>query len=529
MKQYNDNLRTFDNVKYVSDKGKWHNSFNNALSDSSKELSWDLTAVVSMLSLNFVCGELTLIKEIKKNPWLSTINSNNKIDLFNIPSHDYMFENKRTIADKLFDLLVYDLSNACKDHRDIYLLLSGGMDSRIVACAISEGIKKGIISSNITTITWGLPDSNELKIAERVARELNFEWKNIELTPQILLKNIGHSARQLGCFTNGGHIHGMSWFENVSNDSLVIAGTYGNGIGRAEYSGKHLLELNLLNPVNKMDLIKNEFYGPLKKDLLKVLQILRSRYTWKRKHEIVEVENHCHYIRNMMAHTMNIISNYCNLYQAFTSSNIYSYIWSLHPSLRNDGIYAHILKKTNKNVAQLPYARTRRALAGKTLKLDLDLSASKGFSLYREWISDQLFDELYQKINMDLLNDLEIFNVVNIQKLCEDVRNKTQDYHKYNFFLWLISFSEFNSFLKENKKEMCNKFMPDIIYDKKKEDFFMPAKFNKKSKNLIKKIINGLFLNKEFLKLIIKKTVLLYFLFYYPPKFKKRIKNKSLS
>ncbi|MBN1789464.1 MAG: asparagine synthase [Bacteroidales bacterium] len=443
--QYNGSL--YSPPQYTTGDGIWFKSFNEAAINSKKLLSWDLPTFISMISMYYPLGDTTLITEIKKNPWMSAVTEKG-IELFDLPPHGFRFAKANVIADHFFNLLIEELAFACQGYSTGYLLLSGGLDSRIIACALREGINQGQIKTEITALTWGKKDSRDVRIAEMVSSELGFKWKNIELQPSTVLKNIDLAVWKLGCITNGYHLHGMSWVvENIPADSLIIAGSFGDGIGRAEYSGSHILELSSLRPFNRFGLIKDEYVSFLHNQSVVPLSDLGKRFPWTYKYEIAEIERQSQYMRNLIAHAMSILDQNSNLHQAFTSRKVFSYMWSIHPSLRNDGIYRRILDTYNGNIAGIPWARTNRSLSGNTGHVDPELSRS--FNNYREWIATILYDQLFAMLDFDLFRHVKVLNIDNVYRLGKIVKEGTNGYHASNAFLWLIGLSRFNAMLKE--------------------------------------------------------------------------------
>src|SRR3989442_721563 len=75
---------------------------------------------------------------------------------------------------------------------------------------------------------------------------------------------------------------------------------------------------------------------------------------------------------------MSVINHFCSVYQMFTDPRVYSYMWSLHPSLCVDEVYAVLLGRLHPNLARLPWARTNRALRGRTEGTRLRLNPRGG-------------------------------------------------------------------------------------------------------------------------------------------------------
>ena len=83
---------------------------------------------------------------------------------------------------------VSSLENAIKrivisiGERPIWIPLSGGYDSRLLAC-----VCKKMNIKNVSCFTYGLPDSHEVKTSKQVAKSLGFPWFYVEYTEEKFL------------------------------------------------------------------------------------------------------------------------------------------------------------------------------------------------------------------------------------------------------------------------------------------------------------------------------------------------------
>lgn len=68
--------------------------------------------------------------------------------------------------------------------------LSGGWDSRQLLCSL---ILKGV--KNIITYTYGNDESSEVKVAARIAKELNIDWHFVSYSPSLIAQLLGGKGR----------------------------------------------------------------------------------------------------------------------------------------------------------------------------------------------------------------------------------------------------------------------------------------------------------------------------------------------
>ena len=434
----------FQKPKYSIGLNKWEADFWNVLKAGSSKLTYDISGIMSVLAYNYPCGDRTLFQEISRKPWLSKTGNGGEIRLEDIPQHGLTWDSPENIASHLFTLLCAEAQMACEGRHQIYILLSGGLDSRIVAGVLSHLYKQGTISQPIG-VTWGLEDSRDVHYGRAVAEQCDFKWEHISIGPESVMENITEGFPMVAGLVPPSHLHRMLWFKNVPKDALVLAGSYGDSIGRAEFSGRHVLELNYLSPFNPFGLIQEHSFQSAADGVVADLKSLRSRAGDVPHYVKCEYEMQCHYMRGMIAQVMSVINSYCSLYQMFTAPEVYGYIWSLHPARRDDSIYAAMLENQIPELAPIPWARTNKALSGKTVGADASLQ--KEFHHYAQWCSGPLYDQIRQIVEPSWFDDLGIFDRNRIQLLSEGLRggNRFPDmgFRPYDLWTWLAGFRLF--------------------------------------------------------------------------------------
>lgn len=424
--------------------GEWKNTFTDAVGDCGETLSWDLAAILSVLDFGYTCGDHTLISEVKRQPWLSRIDEHNNIVLERIPAHGRRWKPAREIARKLEHLLCEEAFEVCRDRQQIYILMSGGLDSRIVSGVVARLYKEGKLATMPIGVTWGIEDSRDVVYARVMAEILGFEWIHINMSPDDFLRNTDDISVKIGALVSPVHLHCMKWFENVSPDSLVLAASYGDSVGRAEFSGRTILELDYLSlPSDTFGLIRKQLLSEALDSVASDLKALRNRSYEQPKYVICEHEMQGHYMRNMINHAMSVIGNYCHIYQMFTRHDTYSYMWSIHPSLRNNDIYMEMLEHLNPKLARLPWARTNKALGGRTSGAKNNLA--KRYHRYEQWIGQELYQHLLGYIAPDWFEATGIFDPNGIRRLANEVKRGNNGRGVYGFlpyetWLWLAAF-----------------------------------------------------------------------------------------
>ncbi len=364
----------------------------------------DPTAVLELLYYNYVLGNRSMVQNVQRMPWRAKLTGDGSIiRLKQIPHGERRVEPEE-FAKKLRELLEEELWDVSRNAKRLWLLLSGGLDSRVVA-----GILKQLESSigcSIACVTWGQDSSRDVEYARRIALRYGWQFVHVPYDADLLWRNIERAAVWGGAEIAGIHLHGMDWFRNASPEDLVIAASFGDGIGRAEYNSQHLLRIRPSTPVNVYDLIHpslvSESIEKARQDLKSAWEGEEASPQWV-KAELDMQEN---YMRRMICHAMDYIRQFCRLHQAFTSEKVVSYVWSISPDCRGDKTYDFLLKDIDPWLHSLPWARTGVAFDGST---ESNSSLTKGYHRAGDWLRGELRDKLEPLVFSDELFRLGVF------------------------------------------------------------------------------------------------------------------------
>jgi hypothetical protein len=496
---------------YRTGDGLWQSNYQKVLDKTPNEVNLDLSAIHSYLSFGFVSGNRTLLQNIKKQPWLSKISDDNLPVLESIPNHNFYTGTSDLLADKLFYLLVDEARNATKSFGSIYVLLTGGLDSRIVAGVLKFLYDNGELKSKPIAVTWGMEDSRDVVYAQNIARYLNFEWQHVPMTAEVVLDNIQAAAKELGLIHSPEMLHNMLFFKNLPKDSLVLAGSFGDSIGRAEFGGLHLLQLKSQRPNDNFSLLKNNVAAYATQGVQEDIQELKDRAPDSLGYMQNEHFMQGYRMRNGLCHALSIVNGNAKIYQMFTEPEVYKFIWSIHPSRRDDDIYAELLEKYFPILARMPWARTNKALNGKTLGAIKDLRPN--YHEYTRWSKNELRQDLEKLIDLDWFQSVGIFNINNIESLRQTVRKSEERVGRVNdIWLWLAGFRVYVDHIEKKGKnlniekieiEPVQNFKPKLISSLKDEVLNKNEFLNKSAKNLRKSYrrYEVKKLKKEFIKL----------------------------
>jgi asparagine synthase (glutamine-hydrolysing) len=463
MKDLESSKHLYQQPKYKTTNNVWTDSYRKALDSCGVEVRLDVTAIASVISFGMVGQDRTLIKEIKRQPWMSSIDKDNKVIVEVPPRHRTIWASDEIIADHLFDLLCNEAASVCEGFSEICLLLSGGMDSRIIAGVLMHLYHTGEIQSKPFAVTWGLHDSRDVVYAKNIASTLGMDWRNIEYGPETVLKNINYTVHELGLLHSPEMLHYMTWFKKYSSSVLVIAGSFGDSIGRAEFAGLHLLQLEKKQPINSYQLLKPNVFNAAKIGLKQDLDEIHMRGGCNVPSYVSnEYWMQGFRMRGGLCHALSIINNYANIYQMFTAPEVYKTMWSLHPARRDDEIYKALLERKLKKIARIPWPRTNRSLDG--IKKGAVKCLRPQYHEYTKWCSGPLYQELRKRVEPEWFLETGLFSYNSINNINNLVRTSNVRVGRINdIWLWLAGFRAFIEDLENKNKKIV--FELDYDYD----------------------------------------------------------------
>ncbi|MBN2078995.1 MAG: hypothetical protein JW838_08510 [Spirochaetes bacterium] len=366
-----------------------------------KQRVFDTASYVGLLQFNYMLGHRTLVKGISKIPWRAVLHGDGVVTRLPPIPHGTVRMSPVEASKKLRQCLEEEIYEACKDASEIYILLSGGLDSRIVA-----GILKKLepqIKKNIHVATWGIEKSRDVVYARRIAEWYGWEFHYLPYDVELVWRNIERGAILGGCETTGMHYHANEWFSRTNKNDLVIAATYGDFIGRGIYNKTHISTHDFLKVRNTWRLIHPSIISRLIPIAQADIQTAHDLEKSNDRLTLIELENLENFVRRLLGHTKDDIRLYCRLFQAFTSTKLVSLMWSLAMDCRTDDVYFNLIKDLDSRLFTLPWANTGCGLDGtpepdETLTLEFhDIGA-----WMRSYLKERL-NELYFSRGLDEL------------------------------------------------------------------------------------------------------------------------------
>lgn len=443
----------------------------NDLLQSNKKYTVDNVALIEMLSRGFCFGDRTIIKEIKKTPFFGKLGNNTEDWVYDdLPIHDEQpIKNYDEVGNQLFQLLKEEIIELIGEKKNIGILLSGGMDSRITAGALFECIQENRVSVNVIAITWGIEQSRDVIYASTIAKRYSWEWKHLKISPENLFENILVTSESL-CEFAPYNLHAMPKVANIEEIDCILASSYGDSVGRGVFSSRQLQELVSYKPYirNWFGLIEKETFKKYKAECFQDLDNISQRFRKSKKYQELEVERLAHYMRRLLNPCMNVINRKTPVYQTFSSKKVISFMWQYDAKFRNDNVYRSITKNNLKKISDIPWSKT-----GKPFSVASNHppdTYSKEYHHYGKWIKNELFDDIYSLCTSALIQDLGLINMKALKRLIKINKklNSSSITQIDTFTIWLASLAKFleknNVTANPEGQSFSNKYFSDAEF-----------------------------------------------------------------
>ncbi|ASK33644.1 hypothetical protein CEK62_04185 [Alcanivorax sp. N3-2A] len=376
--------------------------------DKGEGVELDLAALVSKTTLPYILGDQTLVKGVKRAPWMCQLSKNGAWSNHSLPLHGFARPEPEEFERILREALLKEARTYLDGCDTVGLLLSGGMDSRIVAGVVRQlqldfGVPKRVIA-----LTWGMENSRDVHYAKDIAKRFSWEFEHFPLGAEILKDNIDF-AGLAGAEVAPIHLHAIPQLAKIDNIDVFLAGSYGDSVGRAEFSGKKLERLGSILPknFNRYGLVRSS----LMHDILPAIRAnasLPSEYGQLdyivRRHEI---EQQKFYLRRMLQCNMGALATNAKFFQLFTSPDVFGLMWGLAPSQRNDTWYSLLLQNLPGDLLSLPWARTGVPFGDDGSRPD---GLRARYHMYGVWLRSDLFNLIYDRVKSPEIRNLGIFN-----------------------------------------------------------------------------------------------------------------------
>jgi asparagine synthase (glutamine-hydrolysing) len=372
----------------------------------------DPVACLGLLNFNYPLGDRTLIQGLERMPWHATLDASGTIERRPPIPHGHRLTEPTEIATSLLDCLQEEISTYLDGHKRVWILLTGGLDSRVTAGVVHK--IQNDFPAEIHGVTWGVEKSRDVVYASRIAKRFGWEWHHLPYDETTLWENLTIAAEWGGAEVAGVHLHAEKELCSlVSSEDLVIASSWGDSIGRAEFSGIHLLDMTMPPIANRYWLIHRSHFEECLRLATADRQLAWCTEPDCSKHIITELDSQENYMRRMIAHAMNYILQFCRLEQSFTADKTVRTMWSYSPICRQTEVYYRLLEKLDPFLFDLPWARTGVAPSG---NIENDTSLKKTYHEWGRWLRQGRHKELQDLVRHSGLSSMNVFNMSQVHQ-----------------------------------------------------------------------------------------------------------------
>jgi len=368
----------------------------------------DPVGIIEMLSRGYMLGQRTLVKDLQKTPWRARPDGRGGWEYADVPAHGTETMPIEELVREFRKAIEKEAVNCLHGLKRVGVLLSGGMDSRIVAGTLKSLQLSGEYAGDVVGLTWGVRDCRDVVYSEMVARQLGWERIHFELNPEMLRENIEITGK-MGAEFAPFHLHALPIIAELKELQLIIGGSYGDSVGRGEYSGTHVesLRSTVSNDLNSYGFVRESIVRGAGDSIEGDAYSYRKYLKREKEYQYREVEYQMHCIRRRTQAVVACIGRKIPFYQMFTAPDVFGLVWKLDPSVRNDRLYAGLLKELPGHLGDIPWARTGRLFG---------ISSGPGDHLpkehhqYGRWLRNELHDEIVTLVDNDAIRGLGVFN-----------------------------------------------------------------------------------------------------------------------
>ncbi len=227
---------------------------------------WDQRSVVEFLRFTMILGERTLYRDISLLPPASVMTvtpEGGRIE----PYWDFRFDERWDLsveeyAEGLAERFVPSVRRLMPEDGTVGLMLSGGLDSRMIAAALLR------LGMPLTAVTFGGFENDEVRLARRVARVAGLPFQFLGRTPEYYLPLLQHAVRLSNGLYAFYHAHmldqgpalrasGLDTLIHGWGLDLLFSGSYLPRRRVRHFPGRSFLLLRLQTLRNEEDIVQS--------------------------------------------------------------------------------------------------------------------------------------------------------------------------------------------------------------------------------------------------------------------------------
>ncbi len=193
------------------------------LADPDLSRSVDRVAINQFLVLDHLLDDRTLLAAVRLLPQASLLTfTDGHLHIrpywkLQYPDH-YEDRSEEVCVDQLIEFLRRAVTRQAPNGKPSGMLLSGGMDSRILLAMLRDGIAGG----SFHTFTWGIPGCDDARYAGELATRLGTRHEFLELRPDWLRGLANEAVRITDGMANVVNLHALATLEKEAQSAQVL-------------------------------------------------------------------------------------------------------------------------------------------------------------------------------------------------------------------------------------------------------------------------------------------------------------------
>lgn len=316
----------------------------------------DLAGILSLVSFQYLPFDRTIDRSIRR---VSVAEEFSEVTARRVA---FRLSSPKHIAERLANILLTELKHALQDVECAVVLLSGGLDSRIIYAAVDRLLRTGDYSGKLLAVTWGKSGSSDLAIARLITARDHVDWAPLSLSESDVITNVAETSRVLGPLLSPVHLHAMPKLRHVIDGKkhVVLAGSLGNGLIEGEYLWRHVSYARFPIPRDWLDLLRPACRADANAELRRMLA--EKRAGLRKVHSRVgayEIEMLSSYHLNLLLLAFDYLRQLgIRTHQAFSGLRFVDEIRSVLPLLRSSRLRRNLLAQLRVDLLNIPIEST---------------------------------------------------------------------------------------------------------------------------------------------------------------------------
>lgn len=377
-------------------------------------------------------------------------------------NNDYGQVNKANWTET-YSILKKEFFNEMEGVKSVAILLTGGMDSRVAASLLYQYSQLND-KLKVTAYTWGSTNSRDVIYSKKICEIFDWNFIHIELSIDDFIESI-ELSKNSNASISPIHFHGVGAVtKHIKFNPVdkIIAASYGDSLGRGEYSGVHInCNKRLVDYTYSKwsPLFSSEEREVLHSDITN--EFVNSNITNSGLiHEMIF--QYC-YMGMMLEPVFDCINDISPVYQIMTSDIFRYHILTYNREIRNDEFYLHIIKNMNPELSEIPWART-----GVLFGSDDETNKDNYRSIYSDY--PNIIRSLFKKniiSNIENINSFTKFYYFILMSFWKIFKTEKVTFYD-EFFSLIYVFNELakrdKKFIINNNDIKVNNFLKPYIY-----------------------------------------------------------------